>query len=109
MKRPTKVRIMGKLVRIHYVPAGDILLRDGPEDHAPGMGRSDGQKQMIAVEEGQPLATEQDTVLHEVLHVVEEYAGLDVAEEVVEKFATGLLAVLKDNPALASYLRIREK
>ena len=59
--------------------------------------------------QGQPLATEQDTVLHEVLHVVEEYAGLDVAEEVVEKFATGLLAVLKDNPALASYLRIREK
>ena len=109
MKRPAKIRVMGKVVTIHYVPAGDILLRDNADDQHPGMGRSDGGKQLIAIEEGQPLATEQDTLLHEALHIIEEYMGMDVPEEVVEKFATGLLAVLKDNPVLVSYLRVKEK
>lgn len=109
MKRPAKVRVMGKVVRIQYVPPGDALLRDHPDDDKPGIGRSDGGKQSIAVEDGQPLASEQDTVLHEVLHIVEEYMGMDVPEEIVEKFATGLLAVIKDNPVFVSYLRVREK
>lgn len=108
MKRPAHVRIFGKRVTVKFVPAGDALLRDGPDDDAPGVGRSDGLRQSIAVEEGQPLAQEQDTVLHEVLHIIEEYMGMDVPEEVVSKFATGLLAVLKDNPAFAAYLRRRE-
>lgn len=99
---------MGKVVAIHFVPAGDALLRDGPHDDAPGMGRSDGMRQTIAVEDGLPLATEQDTVLHEVLHIVEEYMGMDLDEEIVEKFATGFLAVMKDNPSLVTYLRVKE-
>lgn len=64
---------------------------------------------LTAVEEGQPLASEQDCVLHEVLHHVEYAMKLDVPEEIVEKFASCLLAVLKDNPTLVTYLRQREK
>ena len=105
MKRPERLRILGKQVTVQYVPAGDALLRDGPDDTAPGVGRSDGGKQSMAVETGQPLASEQDTVLHETLHIIEEYMGMDVPEEVVAKFATGLLAVIKDNPRFVSYLR----
>lgn len=108
MKRPTRIRILGKQITVHYVPPGDALLRDTPEDTNPGVGRSDGAKQLIAVEDGQPLASEQDTLLHEVLHVVEEYMGMDVPEEVVLKFATGLLAVMKDNPSFMGYLRTKE-
>jgi len=109
MKRPSKVKVLGKWVRIQFVPAGDALLRDSAEDDAPGVGRSDGSKQSIAIEDGQPLASEQDTVLHETLHIIEEYMGMDVPEGVVEQFATGLLAVLKDNPRFTSYLRQTEK
>lgn len=109
MKRPSKIKIQGKVVRVHFVPSGDILLRDNADDMEPGLGRSDGLKQIIAVEEGQPLATEQDCVLHEVLHHVEYAMKMDIPEEIVEKFASGLLAVLKDNPRLVTYLRAREK
>lgn len=107
--KPARVRVIGKIITIKYVPAGDLLLRDGPDDDAPGAGRSDGGRQLIAIEDGQPLASEQDTVLHEILHIIEEYMGMDVPEGVVEQFATGLLAVLKDNPKLISYLRQKEK
>ena len=107
--RPHRIRVIGKVITVHYVPTGDVLLRDDPEDAHPGMGRSDTDKQLIAVQEGLPLATEQDTVLHEVLHTVEAFMGLDVEEEVIEKLATGLLGVLKDNPKLVTYLRAREK
>lgn len=109
MKRPDRIRIQGKVVRCHYVPAGDIMLKDSHDDPEPGIGRSDGLKQVIAIEEGQPLATEQDCMLHEVLHHVEYAMKMDIPEEIVEKFASGLLAVLKDNPSFVKYLCQKEK
>lgn len=108
MKRPTKVKVLGKVIKVHYVPAGHILLRDHPGDDEPGLGRSDGLTQTIAVEQAQPLASEQDCMLHEVLHHVEYAMKMDVPEEIVEKFASGLLAVMKDNPALVAYLMRKE-
>lgn len=109
MKRPARIKIQGKWVAVHFVPDGDILLKDHADDPEPGLGRSDGLKQIIAVQEGQPLATEQDCVLHEVLHHVEYAMKMDIPEEIVEKFASGLLAVMKDNPSFVAYLMRREK
>ena len=105
MKRPERIRILGKRFVISFVPAGDDGLRDSPEDTEPGVGRCDPDKQRIWIEDGQPIESEQDSVLHEILHCVEHSMGLDVPEEVVRGFATGLLAVLKDNPRLITYLR----
>lgn len=100
---------MGKSIKVHFVPAGHALLRDGPEDDAPGIGRSDGLQQFIAVEKGQPLDTEQDCLLHEVLHHVEYAMKLDVPEEIIEKLSSGLLAVIKDNPQFLPYLQHNDK
>lgn len=108
MKRPAKVKILGKVIRVSYVPAGHITLRDHPADDEPGLGRSDGLKQTIAIEDRQPLASEQDCVLHEVLHHIEYAMKMDIREEIVEKFASGLLAVMKDNPGLVKYLLTKE-
>lgn len=108
MKRPAKVKVLGKTIKMHFVPAGHELLRDGPDDDMPGLGRSDGLKQFIAVEEGQPLDTEQDCVLHEVMHHVEYAMKLDIPEEIIEKLSSGLLAVIKDNPGFLAYLRANE-
>lgn len=105
MKRPESIRILGKKVTVKYVPAGDILLKDSQEDPHPGVGRSDSTKQLIAVEDGQPLESEQDAVLHETMHMLEDWMGIKISEDAVTKMATGLLAVLKDNPRLASYLK----
>jgi hypothetical protein len=44
-------------------------------------------------------------LLHEVLHAVDEAMGLKLKEYQVKGAATGLLAVLKRNPALVAYLR----
>lgn len=108
MNRPKRLKILGKPYSITYVPAGDPGLREGPTDNDPGVGRCDETKQCIYIEEGQPLENEQDTVLHEVLHAVEDAMGMDVAEDVVLRFATGLLAVIKDNPRFLSYLRSKK-
>ena len=69
------------------------------------LGECDSDKQVITILDQQPLETEQDTLLHEVLHAVDDAMGLKMKEAQVKGAATGLLAVLKDNPRLAAYLR----
>jgi hypothetical protein len=44
-------------------------------------------------------------LLHEVCHAVDDAMDCKMKETQVKKLATGLLAVLKDNPQLAAYLR----
>ena len=105
MKRPETIRILGKRVSVKYVPAGDILLKDSHDDPEPGVGRSDSTKQLIGIEDGQPLESEQDALLHEVMHMLEDWMGIEISEDAVTKMATGLIAVLKDNPKLAAYLK----
>ena len=98
MKRPARVRVLGKRITIHYVAADDKNL-DG------ALGISDPEQQRIFILDGLPLENEQDTVLHEVLHIVEGSMGLDLDDIVIQKLATGLLAVIKDSPGFVAYLR----
>ena len=104
MKRPARVRILGKPYKVEFVPIEHIGLRDNAEDPDPGMGRTSPENQEIFVRTGQPLESEQDTVLHEIIHAVEETLGLQMNEYQVTVLATGLLAALKDNPGLRTYL-----
>jgi hypothetical protein len=97
MKRPERIRILGKKFTVIY--AAGAPLDDGLN------GECDSDKQQILVRDSQPLESEQDTLLHEVLHAIDEAMGLKMKEAQVKGAATGLLAVLKDNPALAAYLR----
>lgn len=97
MKRPERVRIFGKAIAIKYMVGAPL--------DADLNGECDVDKQLILVRDGQPLESEQDTVLHELLHALDESMGLKLKESQVKGAATGLLAVLKDNPSLVSYLR----
>ena len=97
MKRPEKVKILGKPFQVLYangVPLADDL-----------NGECDTDKQRILIRDGQPLESEQDTCLHEVMHAIDEAVDAKLKETQVKKMATGLLAVLKENPALAAYIR----
>jgi hypothetical protein len=105
MKRPARIRIIGKPFKVEYVPADHAGLCDGPDDKEPGIGRQETDNQRIYIRDGQPIESEQDTVLHEVIHCVDETLDLELTEDQVTKLATCLLAVLKDNPALAAYLK----
>ena len=107
MKRPTRIKILGKVYDVDYVPEGTKGL-EGDD-----CGICDSEKLYIAVKDGQPLQNEQDTLLHECLHAithqmdVEKYLG-KYEEKIVRTLATGLLAVIKDNPgSLLSYLKAR--
>jgi hypothetical protein len=95
VKRPERIRVLGKRFTVDF---GGALAEDLN-------GECDTDKQVISVRDGQPLESEQDTLLHEVLHAIDEAMGLKLKEAQVKGAATGLLAVLKDNPALAAYLR----
>ena len=107
MKRPARLSILGKPYKVEFVPIEHIGLRDNAEDNDPGMGRTSPENQEIFVRLGQPLESEQDTVLHECLHAVDETLGLQLNEYQVTILATGLLAVLKDNPGLRTYLGVK--
>ena len=97
MKRPEKVKIIGKVYALTFTTEAPL--------EADDMGDCDSNKQRIAVRDGQPLESEQDSVLHEIVHGIDDSMGIKLKEGQVEKIATGLLAVLKDNPPLAAYLR----
>lgn len=101
MKRPEKIKVLGKPFSVVYTttsPLGDDL-----------NGECDSDKQTILVRDSQPLESEQDTVLHECLHAIDEAVDAKMKETQIKKLATGLLAVLKDNPSFVSYLRRKKQ
>jgi hypothetical protein len=98
MKRPERIRILGKPFKIVYCSGTEPLADDQ-------VGECDPDKQQILVRDGAPLESEQDTLLHEVLHALDEAVDAKLKETQVKKIATALLAVLKDNPGLAAFLR----
>jgi hypothetical protein len=97
VKRPDKVKVLGKPFKVTYT-SGDPLSDDLN-------GECDTDKQAILIREGQPLESEQDTILHECLHAIDEAVDARLKETQVKKVATALLAVLKENPSFVSYLR----
>lgn len=61
------------------------------------IGECDTYNQTIKVNPSLPEATLQETLLHEVIHAVEEQLHLRMTERQVFALATGLYAVFKDN------------
>jgi hypothetical protein len=97
LKRPERIKVLGKPFQVSYVttaPLADEL-----------NGECDSDKQRILIRDSQPLESEQDTVLHECLHAIDEAVDARMKETQVKKMATALLAVLKENPSLVTYLR----
>jgi hypothetical protein len=98
MKRFSKVRVLGKQIDYRWV---EKIEHEGEELN----GLADYDNQDVQIREGLPLETEQEKVLHETLHIIECAMEMDLEDEVIARFANGLLAVLKDNPRFVTYLR----
>lgn len=94
--RPLKLKILGKPFQVKW-------LTDGLDPELNG--ECDSDKQVISVRDGQPLEQEQDTLLHELIHGIDEAVDARLTESQVKRLATALLATLKDNASLVSYLR----
>ena len=52
----------------------------------------------------QCVSQQRDTLLHEVLHAVDHEMHSGMSEPQIRRIATGLLAVLRHNPAFAAFL-----
>lgn len=98
------LRILGKDAHVYKVPQGHRKLRDGPGDREPGIGRYQEGSLDIYVAEGQVLDQEQDTVAHELFHLMDDLLEVGLSEEQVVKLTTAWLAALKDNPKFLLYL-----
>lgn len=100
MKRPDRIKALGKRFRVQYVTGLPLT--------ADETGECDSEKQVISILDNQGLEAEQDTVLHECLHVLEDLMGLTFAHDDIVRLTTGIHALIKDNPSLVSYLRRRK-
>lgn len=96
-ERPKRIRILGKRFTVSYPEAveGDLV------------GECDTDSQTIAVQDKLPLESEQDTLIHEVLHAIDEMVDSKLRESQVKRLATGLLAILRENDDLARYLTLK--
>ena len=104
-KRPAQVKIVGKVYKVRVVTERADGFEDGD------YGDCDNDQLVIRIIAGRSIANDQDTLLHEILHAIEFQMGLDGAinkkvsvEQRIQGTATGLLAVMKDNPALVRFL-----
>ena len=97
--RPARVRVLGKVYRIEYV--GQI--GDGGD-----LGECDSDAQVIRILDGQSLQSEQDTLLHELLHAVEAAQQMEIGHADIVRFTTGIAALNADNARLFHFLRRRQ-
>lgn len=68
-------------------------------------GVTDRDKQLINIQSRMTPVLEKITLLHELLHALEQNTGIKyIDEQQVEQFAHGLYFVLKNNPELLRYL-----
>lgn len=89
-----------------YVGAMDYTIRE--VKHLDLLGETLNEEGDILIKRRQSPACKRATVLHEVLHAIAFTAGMglehDAEEALVRSWEPWLLAVLRDNPELVSFL-----
>lgn len=87
------IRVLGKSVAVVCGPvSGDDY---GECDHV-------GAKLLVSLKQSADMR--RDTVLHELLHFIDEEMQLKMRERQIRMTATVLLGVMRDNPKLVTYL-----
>lgn len=102
---PSSVKILGKRYSVQVVLAGHEGLKAHPDDEEPGVGCCHPDKQEIYIESGQHIDQLADCLLHEILHGIEHGSNIECDEDEIRALASGILAVLRDNPRLFPFLR----
>ena len=90
---PKRIDILGK----NY--AVEVVKRDNSD-----YGETFVDQCRIQVAQYQCDAQKRDTLLHEVMHAVDHEMHCGMSEKQIRRMATGLLAVLRQNPAFANFL-----
>jgi len=96
---PGRIDVLGKKFKIKVMPTE-------LEPDVDGLMELD--KQNIWYRDKEALSYNQDTVLHELVHAVDETLRLGMKEQQVHQLASALLAVIKHNPALVNWLLVED-
>jgi hypothetical protein len=94
MTIPSSVVILG---RVYNIDQKDFI--DGDL-----LGQCDSDALKITIKKNQPAILEADTLLHEILHAIDDAMQTKMKERQVHCTATGLLALFKDNPDFVKYM-----
>ena len=94
MTIPSSVVILG---RVYNIDQKDFI--DGDL-----LGQCDSYALNITIKKNQPVILEADTLLHEILHAIDDAMQTKMKERQVHCTATGLLALFKDNPDFVKYM-----
>lgn len=103
MKRPVKLRIIGKNYKLSYIKrpffgdSGDEL-----------NGECVLERQRIKIRDRLAPLEEREVVLHEAMHAVEQAMGIKISEADLTRLAAGVLALLTDNPGFPVYLTAKD-
>jgi hypothetical protein len=91
-RTPKEIRILGKDYSVQIIPDFE------------NCGECIDMKQQIKLQADMPMALEQDTLLHEVIHALDFGMKLHMKERQVSALASGLIGIFRDNPAFVEYL-----
>lgn len=91
--KPTSVRVLARQYAIEWGTT--------PKNTC---GICDNQKQLIKINGKAHHDLQQDTLLHEILHAIDEHMDSKMEEKRVNRLASLLLLVLKENPLVTEYL-----
>lgn len=90
---PAELDVFGKL----------YVVRNEPPSGGEA-GNCNAETCVIMVTPTHAESAQRDTILHEVVHAVEQELGLKMSERQVAGLATGLLGVMRHNPHLVAYV-----
>jgi hypothetical protein len=90
---PKYLKIIGREYEVSYL-----------EELKDVVGECDWDNLKIRIKTGQPPSLEIDTLLHEVVHAIDNAMQLNMNERQVYCMTTGLIATLKDNQQFLEYL-----
>lgn len=106
---PKSIRILGSRTQVRVVEG----LSEDDGDHRELLGQCNMDHHLIELRPLSPaidLTTQQQTLMHEIMHAITQEAGLkfmfegDQEEHVVNVLSVHLLAILKENRRLMQYL-----
>lgn len=100
MSRPTQIRVVGKTYAVLFVDEVDSEDSNGEHDL---------QRQEIKVKNAIHPELAMDTLLHEVLHAIDEQLDLRLKHKQVHALAVGILQVLRENDHLVKFLTKKER
>lgn len=92
---PNEIKIIGKTYAVDVV------------EDMENCGECLDTKQLIKIDHEMPHELTQDTLLHEIMHAIDYQMHIGLKEREISAMASGITAVIKENPGLAKFLLVQ--